>query len=63
MMLFCLRDFVRKNIAYIQSSEPVKHLRNANKEVLLAVRSFIDMAICEIDKSEKKTEVNNRTES
>lgn len=45
MMSFCLVDTVCKKIALIESSEAAKHLRNAKKEVLLAIRALIDTTI------------------
>lgn len=56
MKLFCLRDAICTKIALIESSEPIKHLRNAKKKVLLAIRALLDMAICEIEKREEKPE-------
>ena len=55
MKVFCLTDSIYKKIALIESSESVKHLRNAKKEVLLAIRTLIDIALCDrIEKTEEK---------
>ena len=51
MKAFCAMDAIHKKIVLIESSEPVKHLRNAKKEVLLAIRALIDTAINKIEKA------------
>ena len=55
MKAFCAMDAIHKKIVLIESSEPVKHLRNAKKEVLLAIRALIDTAINKIEKAEEKS--------
>ncbi len=56
MKVFCLMDSIHKKIAFIESSETAKHLRNAQKEVMLAIRALLDTAICEMEKAEEKPE-------
>lgn len=53
---FCLMDKIYKKMALIESSEPIRHLRNAKKEVLFAMRALIDAAIDEIEKKNRKAE-------
>lgn len=45
---------IYKKVALIQSSETAKHLRNAKKEVLLAVRAVIDTTVEKIEKKNKE---------